>query len=270
MPSSRAQPVSWKLFLERGWPYLLEEPVLNNLMLTVARGHRGGDGRWWLVDVDGDVRGAGIHAGPGLLLAGSTREVAEALADAVRDEPVAQATGPVELTGWFNDRYGAPIVDDMPSRVYALDRVVAPQGVSGRARQAVGDDRDLLMRWVDAFAAEAMPGEARGNPADPIDARLGGDGLLWVWEDGGRPVAMTMVTRPVAGVVRISGVYTPPGERGHGYASGLVAEASSYALGSVARTCTLFADLRNPTSNRIYRALGYRPVADVTTWRYGR
>lgn len=81
---------------------------------------------------------------------------------------------------------------------------------------------------------------------------------------------MTMVTRPVAGVVRISGVYTPPDRRGRGYASGCVAAASGYALGSVAHTCVLYTDLRNPTSNRIYAKLGYRPVADVTTWRYAQ
>ncbi len=247
----RAQPVTLTLFLERGWPYLLEDPVLNNLMLTVAQGHRSGGGRWWLVLDGGVVRGAGILAGRGLLLAGSTREVAEALADAVRDHPVPQATGPDDLAGWFNDRYGAPVSGRMPSRIYELDRVVPPQGVPGRARQATADDRDQLMRWVDAFAAEAAPGEARGNPADPIDARLGGDGLLWVWEADARPVAMTMVTRPVAGVVRISGVYTPTELRGRGYASGCVAAASTYALGSVAHTCTLYTDLRNPTSNRI-------------------
>jgi hypothetical protein len=49
--------------------------------------------------------------------------------------------------------------------------------------------KDGLLRWVDAFAAEAMSGEARGNPADPIDDRLGHDGLLWIWEDGAQQVA---------------------------------------------------------------------------------
>lgn len=265
----RAVPVPVTLFLERGWPYLLGEPVLNNLMLTVTRGHRTGGGRWWLVTDDGGaVVGAAVHGGPGLILAGARRAVAEALADAVRDHPVPQVTGTDDLAGWFNDRYGATVSERMPSRVYALGRVVPPRGVPGRARQAVSGDRGQLLRWVDAFAAEALSGEPRSDPAGPIDDRLGDDGLLWVWEDGGRPVAMTMVTRPVAGVVRISGVYTPPDRRGRGYASGCVAAASEYALGTVAHTCALYTDLRNPTSNRIYAALGYRPVADVTTWRY--
>lgn len=101
----RAAHVPLPLFLERGWPYLLREPVRNNLMLTVAQGHRDGtmrrtdDDRWWLVTADdGTVHGAGIHAGPGLLLAGSTREVAEALADA-QAGPVPQVTGTDDLAG---------------------------------------------------------------------------------------------------------------------------------------------------------------------------
>jgi uncharacterized protein len=70
--------------------------------------------------------------------------------------------------------------------------------------------------------------------------------------------------------VRISGVYTPQGKRGRGYASGCVAAASAYALGSFAHTCMLYTDLSNPTSNRIYQAIGYVPVADCDSWRFGR
>jgi hypothetical protein len=99
----RAGRVPLTRFLERGRPYLLGEPVLNNLMLTVVDGRRDDSGRWWLA-TDGDtVVGAAMHAGPGLLLAGTTRAVAEAIADAV-DDPVPQATGPTDLVGWFDDR----------------------------------------------------------------------------------------------------------------------------------------------------------------------
>ena len=32
--------------------------------------------------------------------------------------------------------------------------------------------------------------------------------------------------------------------------------------------CTLFTDLSNPTSNRIYRAIGYEPVYDMDQYRF--
>ena len=35
------------------------------------------------------------------------------------------------------------------------------------------------------------------------------------------------------------------------------------------RFCFLFTDLSNPTSNHIYQAIGYEPVADVAHIRFG-
>jgi predicted GNAT family acetyltransferase len=265
-----------ELFLDRGRPYLLAEPVLNNVILTVAEAHRDrneGD-RWWLaVDAGGTVRGAAMRTVPhGLLLAATTRDVAEALAEA-QDAPIPEATATTGVVRWFVDRYrevsGVPAGLIRSSRIYSLDRVVPPTGVPGRARQATAADLDVLLSWSGAFAAEAMADQPRGDLRRPVDARLGHDGLLWMWEDAGEPVAMTWVTPPVAGIVRISGVYTPPDRRGRGYASGCVAAASSYALGTLAHTCMLYTDLGNPTSNRIYQAIGYVPVADCDSWRFG-
>ena len=57
-------------------------------------------------------------------------------------------------------------------------------------------------------------------------------------------------------------------ERGHGYASAAVAEVSRRLLAAGHRVC-LFTDQANPTSNRIYQALGYEPVVDMATLRIG-
>ena len=34
------------------------------------------------------------------------------------------------------------------------------------------------------------------------------------------------------------------------------------------RWCFLFTDLANPTSNRIYQAIGYRPIRDIRIYRF--
>jgi predicted GNAT family acetyltransferase len=67
-------------------------------------------------------------------------------------------------------------------------------------------------------------------------------------------------------MARINAVYTPPDRRGNGYASACVAAASRHAQTALASTCMLYTDLANPTSNKIYQALGYRAVADVQEW----
>ena len=66
--------------------------------------------------------------------------------------------------------------------------------------------------------------------------------------------------------IRVGPVYTPPELRGRGYASNLVAAASQAALDDGRRALFLFTDLANPTSNRIYQAIGYEPVRDVDEW----
>jgi predicted GNAT family acetyltransferase len=39
-------------------------------------------------------------------------------------------------------------------------------------------------------------------------------------------------------------------------------------LGGGRRFCFLFTDLANPTANKIYQAIGYRPVIDVDMYHF--
>ena len=73
---------------------------------------------------------------------------------------------------------------------------------------------------------------------------------------------MTGANPPTFGVARVGPVYTPPSQRGRGWASNAVAEVSRMIRAQGSRAC-LFTDQANPTSNKIYAALGYRPVVDM-------
>jgi predicted GNAT family acetyltransferase len=93
-------------------------------------------------------------------------------------------------------------------------------------------------------------------------------GLYWLWLGPDRqPVSLAGHTLPAAGVVRVGPVYTPPAERGHGYAAGATHAASSALLDGGHRV-VLFTDLANPTSNALYQRLGYRPVTDRATFHF--
>jgi predicted GNAT family acetyltransferase len=63
-------------------------------------------------------------------------------------------------------------------------------------------------------------------------------------------------------------VYTPPGRRGRGYATALVAALSAELLAAGRRFCFLYTDLANPTSNRIYQRIGYERVCDSAEIRF--
>jgi predicted GNAT family acetyltransferase len=136
-----------------------------------------------------------------------------------------------------------------------------PRPGAGDLVRASADHRGRLVGWWRAFAQEAGV-FAGADPGAVVDARVA-DGRIWLWESAGAPVSMVATNPSVAGVVRIGPVYTPPQFRRRGYASAAVAAVSRRALQAGARTCMLFTDLANPTSNKIYAQVGYRRIA---TW----
>jgi hypothetical protein len=69
--------------------------------------------------------------------------------------------------------------------------------------------------------------------------------------------------------IRIGPVYTPPEERGRGYASRLTAYVSETLLAEGHRFCFLYTDIDNPTANDIYQQIGYRPVTDALMVSFG-
>ena len=79
---------------------------------------------------------------------------------------------------------------------------------------------------------------------------------------------MCGLTAPAEGVVRVGPVYTPPELRGRGYASALVATVSADVRAAGNRGI-LYTDLENPTSNSIYRNIGYRAVSEVLSYEFG-
>ena len=155
----------------------------------------------------------------------------------------------------------------MRQRLYRLTAVTPPVGVRGQARWAEATDVELLVRWAGAFNAEAIPGSPPGDTTALVARHLAARTLL-VWDNEG-PVSMAASTRSTPHGGSVSLVYTPPEKRGHGYASACVAAFTQRILDSGKQFCTLFTDLANPTSNRIYQRMGYRPLAEFLEIRFG-
>lgn len=130
--------------------------------------------------------------------------------------------------------------------------------------------RDVVARWLVAFGREAVPDDP--PIAEPLGVaerwinQVGRRGYLW--EVGGVPVSLVGAGGETPRGIRIGPVYTPPEHRGRGYASALTAAASQDQLDRGRRFVFLFTDLANPTSNKIYRAIGYEPVIDMDLLRF--
>jgi GNAT superfamily N-acetyltransferase len=221
----------------------------------------------WRRQAGGDVAEVLLHTPPyplllGGLPAGSAPELAALLAAVGRQLPGvnAQEDAATEFAAAWGEQTGLGYTTFRRSRLYRLAGLVPPAPMpDGGPRVATEADRDLLEGWFRAFADEAN--DLTGPQLGVLSDRLSYGGLT-LWEARGRPVAMAGHVRPAAGVVRVGPVYTPPALRGRGYGGAVTAAVTSAAIAAGAGEVVLFTDLANPTSNALYRRLGYQPVAD--------
>jgi hypothetical protein len=260
-------------------PLLLLDEARHNLMLgIVGRIASEPDSypvfRLWIVEDElGEIVGAASMTPPWpVALARPIREGAiDALVAAASagDLPVPGVVGAAPEVHGFAASWSAATGMRPTTRrsegVYALDRVEPVSPASGGARPATEADASLLRRWMVAFVAEALPHDPAVDDGGRaiVESRLrGGDAGLWLWEADGRPVSVAGFGGPTPNGIRIGPVYTPPESRGHGYATALVAELSAWLLAGGRTFCFLYTDMANPTSNAIYRRIGYRQVCD--------
>lgn len=200
----------------------------------------------------------------------------DVLVEGLAGEPLPGLVGPAEAARAFANRWaertGAAAVLQVAERIFRLERVVPPaRPARGRWRMAEPRDRQLVADWLTAFGDEATPGHP-SRTEDPLTIAdrwiTGTYRSIYLWEDGGRVVSLVGVGGQTPNGIRIGPVYTPPADRNRGYASALTAAASGDQLDRGRRFCFLFTDLANPTSNDIYRQIGYEPVRDVDMYRF--
>ncbi|MFF4580705.1 GNAT family N-acetyltransferase [Streptomyces sp. NPDC001373] len=249
-------------------------PVVNTTLLSVIDalercGPRAyGDAEplfgWW-TGPDGTAGGVVLHTPPRPLLLGVLpAEAVRALGGALSSEPLLARVRSLTVrrtdAETLAQAWATPTRVGEELRLYRLGTLTAPDPApAGRARHATEADLPLLTRWCAEFNREC------GIPGVPSEAslrdRISYGGFL-VWERDGRPVSLAGFFRPIGSASRIGPVYTPPAERRRGYAAGVTHAVSGAAYGAGASEVLLFTDLANPTSNGVYRRLGFTPVED--------
>lgn len=263
-------------------PLLRADPVRNTVAISVLTAHLRPDAPGNLthlitVHEDGEVAGVALQSsGWAMIVSALPVRFAPALASllAERGPQPHGVSGPRPEAEAFAEawlaRTGQGRRDAMGQRLFALQKLTPPTGVAGGPRLATLEDVELLVRWRNDFADDALPPSwpRAGAEAVARQLRAGQGNVLWV--AGGLPVAMATASLPSAGMSRIGPVWTPRPHRNRGFGSAVTAAASRWALDAGARHVVLYTDLSNPVSNAIYPRIGYRPQFDALELAFDR
>jgi predicted GNAT family acetyltransferase len=264
-------------FLRRAGPVLQRDEVRHGLILGVSARvkedpHEYGAGAPWFLTLDeeGKLAALALRTPPFDLIvadfsgdaAGISRRLLPEVAGAFSHLP--GVLGEPEIADAFAREWcaarGVTIDHTMRQRVYGLASVNPVRCSPGKMRQASADDIRLAVRWVRGFYEDVF-GHVDEERAESRVATMLERGEIYFWEDG-EPVSMAATARPVGKVITVSAVYTPPEWRNRGYATSCVATLCGRLLKAGYRRCTLYTDLDNPTSNKIYKDIGFTEVCD--------
>jgi uncharacterized protein len=270
-------------FLARAGPFLAAHEAEHNLPLGLL-GRLGDEPRLYghepvfvVAEEKSHVVGCLLRTPPhGVVLSRfTTLEAVDAVVEAVPDmhPGLPGAVGPRDVAARFASAWCRATSSEgriaVRQRIHAASTVHELPRASGAMRPAGKDDEKTVVAWLEAFAEEALHGAPHVEPAEGTFRRRldDPDGEWLLWDDGG-PVALAAYGNPTPSGTRVGPVYTPPDQRGHGYATSLVADLTAERLAAGLAFCFLFTDLANPTSNAIYARIGYEPVADWDQWAF--
>lgn len=170
----------------------------------------------------------------------------------------------------WNKKKGVGYKVIMNERVYKLERVEEKYLGSHSFRSIDFSLESLVLKWFKLFIEEALPHEnseideeLRKITRQRIDEKR-----YYMLFDDNNPVSMVHKARKTPNGNLINQVFTPPNLRGRGYATEAVAKISQLLLNEGNSYCFLFTDLSNPTSNKIYQDVGYKPIMDMDQYQF--
>jgi len=203
---------------------------------------------------------------------GDLESIATVLTDSISQlsDAIPGVVGDIEIADRFVECWSAKhkiiVKGKIAQRLYRLEKVNRIKLSRGKLRLATAGDREVLVGWAHSFHEEVFLPANTNTPEDDINPKIDRR-EVYVWEDG-VPVSMAATTRPTENGIAIAFVYTPPRLRRKGYATSCVATVSKELLRAGYEFCTLYTDLSNPTSNSIYKKIGFQEVCDSVEYAF--
>lgn len=152
----------------------------------------------------------------------------------------------------------------MDQRIYRLDQVNLDPFKKSKNKLIKAElvHLKVVKDWFEKFMIDAF---VDTNPSKEKIKNLAisriENGEVYLLIKDGNPVSMACSSRPTKDAITLNGVFTPIEHRANGHASEVVALLSSKLLKKY-KYCSLYTDLSNPTSNKIYQRIGYYTVCD--------
>jgi len=268
-------------FLERVQPFLLTREAEHCLILGLLDGLRAGEQfgsappMMASVEERDEVRAVVLMTPPHNLIVSWVADDATigSVADELHSKGVAipGVNGSADIARKFALKWcelsGRTFAVQMAQRIYRLSRVTKQMSAVGQLREPTRSDEALVQKWRAAFSIEAE-GMDREQAEKDAALPLRKSRHLLLWEVDGAAVSMAGYSGRTRNGIRIAWVYTPPNNRGKGFAGACVAALSQKLLDEGRKFCFLYTDLANPVSNHVYQKIGYEPVTDATVYSF--
>lgn len=149
----------------------------------------------------------------------------------------------------------------MEQGIYELKQVQKKWNGDGIFREVSSEELTLIEQWIYQFCEDVKLPTTKEEAKQTAHTLITNRRLFGL-EVEGELVSVAAKTRPTTNNITVNFVYTPKEARKKGYASSCVAALSQRMLDEGYKTTTLYTDLENPTSNKIYQEIGYEKLME--------
>ncbi|WP_242310404.1 GNAT family N-acetyltransferase [Bacillus cereus group sp. BfR-BA-01331] len=149
----------------------------------------------------------------------------------------------------------------MEQGIYELKQVKKKWNGDGIFREVSSDELTLIEQWIYQFCEDVKLPTTKEEAKQTAHTLITNHRLFGLEVDG-KIVSVAAKTRPTTNNITVNFVYTPKEARKKGYASSCIAALSQRMLDEGYKTTTLYTDLANPTSNKIYQEIGYEKMME--------
>lgn len=174
----------------------------------------------------------------------------------------------------WSEKFGKDNILNMNERIYRLEEVNPQTLGTNPFEVATVEDTNLLVNYAQDFVQDVYA----NTPQDQVERnrkqiaknmeKWVSEGIVYALKINNTIVSVAKASRDTPNGKAINLVYTPPKYRRKGYATELVAKLCQSILNEGKKFCFLFTDLANPTSNKIYITIGFKPIMDVDEYYF--